>query len=73
LACGGREGRSLRESDAAQFGSDGGVEFTPALPERKSPGEGEATKKELYEDAREAGIEGRSKMSKAELKESLDD
>jgi hypothetical protein len=42
-------------------------------PESKSPGEGEATKKELYEEAREAGIEGRSNMSKAELKEALDD
>jgi hypothetical protein len=42
-------------------------------PESKSPGAGEATKKELYEEAREAGIEGRSNMSKAELKEALDD
>jgi hypothetical protein len=42
-------------------------------PQGKSPGEGEATKKELYEEAREAGIEGRSNMSKAELKDALDE
>jgi hypothetical protein len=33
----------------------------------------EPTKKELYAEAREAGIEGRSTMSKAELKEALDE
>jgi hypothetical protein len=42
-------------------------------PQGKPPGEGEATKKELYEEAREAGIEGRSNMSKAELKQALDE
>jgi hypothetical protein len=42
-------------------------------PQGKPPGEAEATKKELYEEAREAGIEGRSNMSKAELKQALDE
>jgi hypothetical protein len=44
-----------------------------AKPQGKPPGEAEATKKELYEEAREAGIEGRSNMSKAELKQALDE
>ena len=33
----------------------------------------EATKKELYEEAREAGIEGRSNMTKEELRQALDE
>jgi hypothetical protein len=33
----------------------------------------EVTKKELYEEAREAGIEGRSSMTKHELREALDE
>jgi hypothetical protein len=33
----------------------------------------EATKKELYEEAREAGIEGRSSMTKDELRQALDE
>jgi hypothetical protein len=37
------------------------------------PDEVEPTKKELYAEAREAGIEGRSTMSKDELKKALDE
>jgi hypothetical protein len=33
----------------------------------------QVTKKELYEEAREAGIEGRSNMTKEELRQALDD
>ena len=50
-----------------------------ALPKlRKSLGlaggssSGEPTKEELYEQAKEAGIEGRSTMSKAELAEAVE-
>lgn len=38
----------------------------------KSDGGGEPTKTELYEQAKRRGIEGRSKMGKAELAEALD-
>jgi hypothetical protein len=38
-----------------------------------SQGEHGDTKKELYEEAREAGIPGRSTMSKDELRDALDE
>jgi hypothetical protein len=50
---------------------------SPILPEDQESHDAhandEATKKELYEEARRAGIEGRSSMSKEELQEVLDD
>ena len=35
--------------------------------------DGDRTKEELYEEAKDEGIEGRSNMNKAELKEAVDD
>lgn len=42
-------------------------------PQTESKDQQEATKKELYDQAREADIEGRSSMTKDELKEALDE
>jgi cation transport regulator ChaB len=50
-----RRGRFAREQSAPTYG---GVDASKS-------------KEELYEDAREAGIEGRSKMDKSELAEAL--
>jgi hypothetical protein len=67
--------RSATPDSATAADGPGGALDQPedVEPQSKSPGEEEATKKELYEEAREAGIEGRSNMSKAELKEALDE
>ena len=44
-----------------------------AAPNIPSNGAKEATKAELYEQAQKLGIEGRSKMSKAELERAIRD
>ena len=43
----------------------------PADPGRSTANGGEPTKAELYERAQQLGIEGRSRMSKAELQDAI--
>ena len=59
----------LGGSDHSTDGSDSGNSGI----QTESRDQREATKKELYDQAREADIEGRSSMSKDELKEALDE
>jgi len=50
------------------------VDQAKDLDEADDPqGDREPTKKDLYDEARKAGIEGRSTMSKEELQQALDD
>jgi hypothetical protein len=59
------------------------IHWTPAIkramaeagyaPDEADDSGEEPTKKELYEEAREIGVEGRSKMDKSELKQALRD
>ena len=58
--------------------SDGGRALKSGSELSKASGSGgssgdDRTKKELYEEAKEEDIDGRSKMDKAELKEAVDD
>jgi hypothetical protein len=59
--------RSASESETASAADDLEEEGAPANPDS------EPTKKELYVEAREAGIQGRSNMTKEELQQALDD
>lgn len=65
----GPDRSSAPPDGAALAGGDEG-----GYPEAEYPeAGGEPTKKELYDKARRAGIDGRSTMSKEELQESLDE
>ena len=56
-------GRALKSgSELSRAGSSGG-----------SGGSDDKTKADLYEDAKEEGVEGRSKMSKQELEDALEE
>lgn len=68
--------KAQRESGGAEAWTpaDEGIAMEPGIPLEESPPEpawaevsAKSSKTELYEAARELGIEGRSKMSKAEL------
>jgi hypothetical protein len=76
--------REAKDGQAPRPALDRGVESAaaeptpepaPAQPQTKSsgPSGGTASKADLYERAKALGIEGRSKMSKAELERAIRD
>ena len=58
-------GRATRPEPPRQTSGDGGRE-------RRSPPSSEKTKQQLYDEAKKLGIEGRSKMSKAQLARAIE-
>jgi hypothetical protein len=62
----------ISESLAEHSHSADGVGTDPSVSAVEPEADSGVTKKELYEEAREAEIEGRSSMTKAELQRALD-
>jgi hypothetical protein len=60
-------------SDVVTTIADEARDLTREVSNNGSASEPEATKQELYNEARDAGIEGRSKMTKDELQRALGD
>ena len=66
------QGAALSEDRAAQA-QPGASASRPSTASNGSKSNGSKTKAELYDEAQRLGIEGRSKMSKAELERAIRD